>query len=282
MAHVPQVPTDPKPLDGHTVIITRQKDRAAEMAGILEGAGARVVYCPTIEIVPPDSWSGLDDAINRIVAYDWIVFTSANAVKFFNRRLGELGLPTSLTNSLTSCAIGPATASALKAATGRADVIAADSRAEGALEAIISHAGGAGWIRGLRFLVPRAQVARELLPTELRRLGGIVDAVDAYKTIKPAQGSQAAGRLLESRQISAITFTSPSTVEHFAELINSPNLAGLLSGVVIACIGPATAAAAREHGFDRIVQPESHHGEALARAIIYALARDTGSTIQSS
>jgi len=252
------------------------------MAAILENAGATIIYCPTIEIAPPDSWAGLDEAINRIGDYDWIVFTSANAVKFFDQRLGELGFPISIIDSLTSCAIGPATGGALKSAGARLDVVAADSRAEGALEAIISYGGGTGSIDGLRFLIPRAHVARELLPTELRLLGGIVDAVNAYKSIKPDLDNQAITRLLESRQISAITFTSPSTVDHFAKLINNPNLAKLLSGVVIACIGPVTAAAARNHGLDRILQPESHHGEALARAIIDVLARDPGPTIQSS
>jgi len=252
------------------------------MAAMLENAGAEVIYCPTIEVVPPDSWSGLDEAVSRISVYNWIVFTSVNAVKLFDQRLGELGLPFSIIDPLVSCAIGPATAAALKSAGGRIDVTAADSRGEGALAAIISYAGGVRSISELRFLIPRSQLALELLPTELRRLGGIVDAVDAYKTVKPDMDSQAIRRLLESRQISAITFTSPSTVDHFAELINRPNLAELLSGVVIACIGPVTAAAARNHGFHRIVQPESHHGEALARAIIDALGADTNPTSQSS
>src|SRR5215471_2411803 len=263
---------NPNALAGRTVIITRQKDQAADMAGILEGAGASVIFCPTIETVPPDSWSGLDESISRVSTYDWIVFTSANAVRFFNRRLSDLGLGISTIDSLTSCCIGPATASALASTGARVDVTAADSTAEGALQAIIHYSGGAAAVKGKRFLIPRAQVARQFLPEELRKLGAAVDTVDAYKTVKPDLDRRAITSMLQERRISAITFTSPSTVEHFFDLVASPSLAGLLKGVLIACIGPVTAAAARQRGLDFIVQPDSHNAGALARAIINALA----------
>jgi uroporphyrinogen III methyltransferase/synthase len=242
------------------------------MVAILESAGASVIFCPTIEIVPPDSWSGLDEAISRIGTYDWIIFTSANAVKFFTQRLRDLGADISIIHSLISCCIGPVTAAALESTGARVDVTAADSIAEGALKAIIDHTGGAAAIKGLRFLIPRAQVAREFLPEEVRKLGAVVDAVDAYKTVKPDLDVRAITHLLEHRRISAITFTSPSTVEHFFDLVGSPGLADLLHRVLIACIGPVTAAAARQRGLDLIVQPDHHNGAALARAIIDALA----------
>lgn len=241
------------------------------MAEILESAGASVIFCPTIEIAPPDSWSGLDQAISRISTYHWIVFTSANAVKFFHQRVGDLGLNISIIDSLLSCCIGPATASALESKGARVDVIAAESIAEGALRAIVDHTGGAPAIKGLRFLIPRAQVARQFLPDELGKLGAIVDTVAVYKTVKPDLDGRAITRLLEERCISAITFTSPSTVEHFFEVLGSPGLADLLKGVLIACIGPVTAAAARRRGLHSIIQPDQHNAGALARAIIDAL-----------
>jgi uroporphyrinogen III methyltransferase / synthase len=273
---------DQRALEGRSIIITRQKSQAVNMAAILENAGARIIYCPTIEVVPPDSWSGVDEAIRRIGVYDWIVFTSANGVRFFLERMGESGLDISIMNSLTCCAIGPATAAALQTGGARVDVIAGDARAEGVIEAVISRSGGRGKIKGLRFLIPRAQVARDLLPTEIRKLGGIVDAVDVYKTIKPDLDSQAITRMLEERQVDAVTFTSPSTVAHFADALARRDLVGLLGGVLIGCIGPVTAAAARQHGLELIVQPESHNGEALARAIIDALGRQPGPKMQAT
>jgi uroporphyrinogen III methyltransferase/synthase len=265
--------TEHKPLRGRSVIITRQRSQATEMAVVLEEAGARLIYCPTIEIVPPDSWSDLDDAIKRISGYDWIVFTSANGVRFFDQRLHDLGLDIAIISSLVACAIGPATAAALVSAGARVDVTAADSRAEGAIEAIINRIGGVAGVKGLRFLIPRAEVARELLPSELRRQGAVVDPVDAYKTIKPDLDSLVITRLLEQGQVDAITFTSPSTVEHFADLLGRQDLPALLSGVLIACIGPVTAAAARQHRLEHIIEPDFHNGEALARIIIEAFAQ---------
>jgi uroporphyrinogen III methyltransferase/synthase len=210
----------------------------------------------------------LDQAISRISTYHWIVFTSANAVKFFHQRLGDLGLSISIIDSLISCCIGPATASALAFTGARVDLTAAESIAEGALQTIINHTGGVAAIKGLRFLIPRAQVARQFLPEELGKLGATVDTADAYKTVKPDLDVRATTRLLEERRISAITFTSPSTVEHFFELLGSSGPADLLKGVLIACIGPVTAAAARRRGLHRIIQPDQHNAVALARAII--------------
>jgi uroporphyrinogen III methyltransferase/synthase len=272
---------DHGPLKGRAIMITRQRSQAAEVAAILEHAGARVLYCPTIEVVAPDSWSGLDEAIRSIGAFDWIVFTSANGVRFFFQRLAESGLDTSIISSLTCCAIGPATASALGSAGARVDVMAADSRAEGVLQAIIGRAGGSGGVKGLRFLVPRAQVARELLPIELRKLGAIVDTVDAYQTIKPDLDSHGIRQMLELRQIDAVTFTSPSTVEHFVNLIGGGDVVSLLGEVLIACIGPVTAAAARQRGLEKIIQAEFHNAEALAREIITALGRWPGPKTQA-
>jgi uroporphyrinogen III methyltransferase/synthase len=251
------------------------------MAAILEAAGARIIYCPTIEVVAPDSWSGLDEAIRRIGTYDWIVFTSANGVRFFLQRLGESGLDVSIARSLSCCAIGPATAAALQSSGVRVDVIATDSRAEGVLQAIIEQAGRSDRIKGLRFIIPRAQVAREVLPDELRKLGAIVDTVDAYRTIKPDLDAQSIKGMLEQHQIDAVTFTSPSTVEHFADMVGGGDIVRLLSGVLVACIGPVTAAAARRQGLELIIQPESHNGGALARAIIGFLAQPAGPKIQA-
>src|SRR5215471_1333456 len=176
-----------KPLQGRTVLITRASGQSEEMAGLLEELGAEVICCPTIEFVPPDDWQPLDRAIAALQGFDWIVFTSANGVRFFLRRLAEKSSPgLAAIAGLTCCAIGPATAAALQKAGIRVDVIAADSKAEGALRTIIEDAGGEDRLRGLRFLIPRAAVGRDLLPDELRKLGAEVEVVPAYKTVKPS------------------------------------------------------------------------------------------------
>lgn len=254
------------PLEGLRVLVTRGRAQSAEMTSLLEAAGATVIHCPTIEITEPDSWAAVDAAIENLNNYDWIVFTSANGVEFFYRRLGPKRLP----DRIIRCAIGPATAKALETASGRVDVVARDSKAEGTLSAIIEHAGGRDRVRGLRFLIPRARVAREVLPVELAALGAYVDAVEAYQTIKPETDGEEIKRLLTEGGVDVLTFTSSLTVSNFAKIVGVEELSGLLQGVLVACIGPVTAATAREHGVEKIIQPDQYTAPALVESLIAA------------
>ncbi len=261
-----------QPLKGKTVMITRQRAQAKEMTEMLESLGASVIHCPTIKIIEPDSWAALDAAIEKINTYDWVVFTSANGAEFFFRRLAERrkeGVPSIA--RLRVCAIGPATAKAIDAAGVRVDVTATDSKAEGALRAIIEHAGGEEKMKGLRLLIPRARIAREVLPSELARLGAEVDAVETYQTVKPDINIKVVIRLFAEGRIDAITFTSSSTVSNFARLVGASDLSNLLHGVLIACIGPVTAQTAIEHNLEKIVQPEAYNSPALVETIVRSI-----------
>jgi uroporphyrinogen III methyltransferase/synthase len=238
----------------------------------IEQLGARVIHCPTIEVAEPTSWAALDAAIEQIATYDWLVFTSANGAEFFFRRLAEKrrGLDAS-TSSPVICSIGPATAKAIEKAGIRVDVIAEDSKAEGALAAIIARAGGENRIRGLRFLIPRARIAREVLPVELSSLGAYVDAVEAYQTVKPDVEAGNIVRLFTEGAVDAITFTSSSTVHNFAALVGAGDLSTLLRNTLVACIGPVTAATAIEHGLTNIVQPDVYNTTAMVEAMAKAI-----------
>lgn len=263
---------NPQSLAGKTVMLTRPRAQSEEMTGLLEGLGATVIHCPTIEVAAPSSWSALDAAIERIEIYDWLVFTSANGPEFFFARLAEKrGDGLRLITPLITCAIGPATAKAMQLAGARVDVIAADAKAEGALQTIIAHAGGEEKIRGLRVLIPRARVAREVLPNELTRLGAHVDAIEAYQTIKPDVDRDRLIGLFAAGRIDAITFTSSSTVANFAAIVGANDLSNLLRDVRIACIGPITAQTAAAHGLTNVVQPEAYHAAALVDALVKSL-----------
>ena len=257
-----------QPLKGLKALVTRGRAQSAEITSLLENAGATVIHCPTIEIREPDSWAALDGAIGKLESYDWVIFTSANGVDFFHRRLAETS--TRLPDRVITCAIGPATALALRQR-ARVDVVAADSKAEGALAAILERAGGPEGVRGLRFLIPRARVAREVLPVKLTALGATVDAVEAYQTIRPETDGEAIKRLITEAPIDVITFTSSSTVSNFAAIVGMKDLSNLLEGVAVACIGPVTAATAREHGIDRIIQPDQYTAPALVESLIEAV-----------
>lgn len=253
-------------LHNKTILVTRPAAQSGELTLQLEGLGATVLHCPTIEIAPPMHWNDLDRAIQGVDAYDWLVFTSSNGAAGFFTRFEEIcQQPFQKAGSQLICAIGPATARTIESAGAHPDLVVKDSRAEGVLCEIVQHVGSEDAIRGLSFLVPSARNARAYLPVELRRLGGTVDVVEAYQTLRPEVDVDSLFRL---HQINVVTFTSPSTVSNFAKLVEADLIEVLRREVLAACIGPITAAAAAEHGFKRIVQAESASSQSLVRAII--------------
>ena len=170
------------------------------------------------------------------------------------------------------CAIGPATAIAIEAAGAPVHVTASDSTAEGALTAIIDHIGGEDKVKGLKFLIPRARVAREVLPRGLRSLGAQVDAIETYQNIRPDVQPDAITGIFEANSIDAITFTSSSTVSNFAELTGLTDLSALLSNTLVACIGPVTAQTAASYGLKSVILPERYDAAALVEAIVKSFA----------
>ena len=269
--------TDEKPLDGRTVMITRARAQAAEFAALLESFGARVVACPTIEIVAPESYALLDEAIENLFGYDWLVFTSANAVEHFLRRLGALGKDVGELDSLRVCAVGEATAERLVAARVHVDVVPQKFQAEGVFEALETYLGGRGQFEGLNFLLPRAAVARDFLPRALEGAGARVDAVPAYRTVRPETTDRArVEALLVGGGVDCVTFTSSSTVHNFAQLFDTRDLRGLLAGVRDAYIGEDTAQTAAEYGLRTDIRPAEATAAALARAVAEFYTRRAG------
>jgi uroporphyrinogen III methyltransferase/synthase len=257
-----------KPLEGRTVMITRAREQAAEFAADLEAYGARVVACPTIEIVPPASYTQLDEAIENIFGYDWLVLTSANAVEHFLARLAAAGKDMSDLDELHVCAIGEATAARLVEAHVHVDVVPEKSRAEGVFAALEAYLGGRELFENLNFLLPRAAVARDFLPRALEAAGARCDAVEAYRTVRPETTDRArAEALLVGGGVDCITFTSSSTVHNFAQLFDTRDLRPLLVGVRVACIGAVTAETAAEYGLRADVVPADSNARALARAV---------------
>jgi uroporphyrinogen III methyltransferase/synthase len=257
------------PLAGKTVVVTRGRDQSGDIAVELEALGATVINCPTIEIAPPTNWQQLDESITRLEEYDWIVFTSANGVNFFFQRMAELwGDSRKVVGKQLICAIGPATARALERKGAKPNIIATDSIGEGALKAITDSLGNKELVRGLNFLIPRAKVARNVLPAGLRRLGARVDAVEAYQTVKPNVDRKSMMKMLTAQRIDVITFTSSSTVSNFADLLGLTDLSGLLSKSVVACIGPVTAKTAAKYGLRDTICPDSFNANELVKAIV--------------
>ena len=256
------------PLAGRTVMITRARAQSAEFAAALEAFGARVVACPTIEIVAPESYALLDDAIENLFGYDWIIFTSVNGVEHFLRRLEAAGKDVSELDDVRVCAIGEATSERLVAAHIHVDVVPQKFQAEGVFAALENYLGGRENFVNLNFLLPRAAVARDFLPRALEEAGARVDVVAAYRTVRPETTDRArAEALLVGGGVDCVTFTSSSTVHNFAQLFDTRDLRRLLAGVRVACIGEITAQTAAEYGLRTDIQPSEFTAPALARAI---------------
>ena len=246
---------------GKKILLTRARDQSSVFANRLKKLGAEVIEFPTIEILPPRRWEKLDEAINRLRSYDWIIFTSVNGVHFFWRRLKEKrkNLPLA---SLKVAAIGPATAKKLQEKGVRVSYQPKEFIAEGILSGFKKME-----LKGKRILLARAKKARDILPKGLRKLGAKVDAVEAYRTVKPRGGSKALKQLLADGKFNAITFTSSSTVNHFVDLLKKEDLKKLLKGITIASIGPVTTQTAKKSGMRVRIQPEQYTIPSLTQAI---------------
>ncbi|HLM56037.1 MAG TPA: uroporphyrinogen-III synthase [Pyrinomonadaceae bacterium] len=267
------------PLEGRTVMITRAREQAGEFTAELERYGARVVACPTIEVVPPESYKRLDEAIADLFGYDWLIFTSTNGVEHFLRRLAEAGKGVEELDALRVCAIGGATAERLAESHIHVDVVPDKFQAEGVFDALAAYVGGVGGLQHLNILLPRAAVARDFLPRALEDAGARVDVVEAYRTVRPETTDRArVEALLLGGGVDCVTFTSSSTVHNFAQLFDTRDLGPLLRGVRVACIGDITARTAADYGLSADITPREFTAPALARAVAeyYKLASGDG------
>jgi uroporphyrinogen III methyltransferase / synthase len=255
-------------LEGKTILITRAREQSAEFGVRLRSLGAEVIEFPTIEIVPPLSWEDLDGAMDQLASYDWIIFTSVNGVIFFWQRFSERNRDPHFPSSIKVCAIGPATGNRLRERGVRVDYTPKEFIAEAILEGFEKMG-----IQGERILLARVKKARDVLPQGLRRLGAEVDVVEAYRTLKPRGGSRKLRKTLAGGEVDVVTFTSSSTVNHFAELLKKEELKGFLKNVTVACIGPVTARTAEGLGMKVRIQPKEYTIPALTEAIVNYFAK---------
>ena len=253
-----------RPLFGTTVLVTRPREQAGEFAELLTEYGARVIAFPTIAIVPPSDWDALDRAITDLPRYDWIIFTSVNGVRFFFERLRALGRDTRALGRARLCAIGPRTAEALAAAGLTADRVPPEYQAEGIVEVLEKEN-----LKAARVLIPRAEVARDLLPDELRGRGAEVTVAVAYRTARPDTDVMLLKEKLRKGEVGVVAFTSSSTVRNYVELFADPGEArALTQNAVVACIGPITADTAEAYGLKVGIRAKANTIPALAEAIV--------------
>jgi uroporphyrinogen-III synthase len=242
------------PLSGWRVLITRASGQAPALAEPLQQKGAEVLEVPTIEIHPPASYAPLDQALAEIAAYDTLILTSVNGVRSLFDRCRKLGLPPAGLRHLTTVAIGPATAQAMEREGIAVSIVPKRYVAESVVEALRGRISSSS-----RVLLVRAKVARDILPAELRKMGGRVHVIEAYETRVPKAAARKLKEIFLQPEIRphVVTFTSSSTAANFLDLLG-PEARSSLRDLCLASIGPVTTATLREAGFEPRVQARTY------------------------
>jgi uroporphyrinogen III methyltransferase/synthase len=256
-----------RPLFGRCVVVTRSRAQASELSRRLEALGAEVLEMPTIRIEPPETCEPLDEAIARLEAYDWVVFTSVNGVDAFFARLDQAGKDARALPCVA--AIGGATSERLAAFGVRADCQPSRFTGEALVEALAKQAG----LSGKRVLLPRAAEAPETVPGGLAALGADVDEVAAYRTVTATSADEATIERLAGGGVDFVTFTSSSTVRGFADAVGRERLAALPAATQFVSIGPVTSATAGELGIAVAAEAAEHTIPGVVAAIL-DLARE--------
>ena len=228
---------------------------------MLEERGAEAFLYSSIKTIPPADWSPLDQSLEALSDYDGLIFTSVNGVNYFSQRLKEKNKDIRELKGVRIYAIGPKTEQAVRGLNIRVDTVPENYVAESLIESI-----GKENIKGKKFLLPRASIAREILPNTLREMGASIDVVPAYQTIRPQSSESSFLKRLDEGSIDVITFTSSSTVTNFVDRLNKESIKKLKK-IVIACIGPITQKTAENCGLEVSIVPNEYTVAGLISAI---------------
>lgn len=266
-------PSKNRQLPGLRVLVGRARHQAGVLSAELRELGADVIEIPFIEIRKPRSFKPLDVALKNLGSYEWLILTSVNGVEAMWERMGNLRLTKRALEHLEIAAIGPATEKAIEKLGLRVDVVPKEYVAESVVRSLRKK------VKGKRVLLVRAQVARDVIPRELRKAGAHVDVVEAYETVVPESSRRRLQSVLKNpkRRPQVVTFTSSSTVKNFVELLDSgkANTSGRgrppypkLDGVRMASIGPVTSATLRELGLRADIRAKEFTIPGLVAAIV--------------
>lgn len=245
-------------LDGLRVVVTRAAHQNEELSKLLRTHGAEVIHLPLIGIAPPLNPKPLQNAASNADTYDWIIFSSANALRAFRDVFH--GTPESL--SARIAAVGPATREAAEQAGFRVHLVPTSYIAESLAEAF-SHEN----LAGRRILIPSAAVTRDVIPAALRERGALVEVVEAYRNVIPQESVTHAPLVFQPPYPDWITFASSSAVDHLVKLIGAEQI--LHSR--LATIGPATSTTVRSHHLPVHAEATTHTVAGLVEALIHSL-----------
>jgi uroporphyrinogen III methyltransferase / synthase len=257
-----------RPLHGRRVLITRARHQVDPFRRELVDMGASVVEIPTLEILPMPLDERVGKALSRLDSTALVIFASANAVHIFFQMLLASGRDARALHNSKLCAIGQETGESLESHGLRPELVTSEYTAEGLAKAL------EGWeMDGMRVLVPRAEVARDALPSLLAKRGAEVEILPVYRAMCPPQAGDALLRLFNNEGVDVITFTSSSTVYNFVRAFPEDRLPAILADAEVACMGPVTADTARKLGLPVAIVAREYTTHGLVQAIAEASAR---------
>ena len=251
---------DNRPLFGKRILVTRASQQAGTLSQLLAERGAQAIELPAIDIKPIENNKELNKAVSNLKDYQWLIFTSTNAIIAFWQQMGKMKKDTRILSGLRIIAIGPATAQALEAKGIIPDFIPEIHTNEGLVSGLKKQK-----INGQRFLLPRAEIADNALVEGIISLGASVDNIPVYQTLPATAAMAQAKEMLLKGKIDVITFTSSSTVSNLVSALEgdlSP-----VKKVKIACIGPKTAETAVKAGLKVDIMPQEQTIPGLVAAI---------------
>ena len=251
-----------KPLAGVRILVGRARHQASALSAGLKELGAEVIEIPFIEIRPPRSYNLLDSALKRVAEYDWLILTSVNGVEALASRLKHLKIRPESLSSVRVAAIGPSTRDATEKLGLKVAIVPKQYVAEAVVESL------RGKVEGKRVLLSRAKVARDVIPRELRKMGGKVDVVEAYETVLPKSSQKKLSALMDNPNLrpDIVTFTSSSPVRNFIQLCGAD--IPVREGVQFASIGPITSATLHELGLPVHIEAREFTIPGLIQAIV--------------
>ncbi|MBA4312928.1 MAG: hypothetical protein C0417_09885 [Chlorobiaceae bacterium] len=251
-------------LSGKTILITRAGNQTAEIIDLINTNGGVAICFPTIEIHPPENWDPVDHALGKLYMYDGIIFTSWNGVSFFFERMKYLHAEISTLNKKNIFAVGEKTKKALTEQ-GVTSISVPEKHTALDLSRLMREEN----LNGKCYLFPKGDLAKDTIPSTLKYLGASVDDVIVYRTLPPSgENVEIIRAMLEANKIDVITFTSPSTVKNFFQIIGNDKNKYFSAKPRIAVIGPTTATALVEFDLEPDILPSQSSIEAMIESII--------------
>ncbi len=252
-----------KPLFGKKIVVTRARTQASKLVEGISELGGEAIEFPSIVIQKEENLNSLHNAFEHLDSYNWIIFTSVNAVDIFFTQLRKQEMDIRSLYGLNICAIGPATRKSLEERGLKVEFIPEEYQAEGILQELESRVKKGEWV-----LLPRARGARALLPDTLRQWGVHVNEVILYEAVPAGRFSEAKINDIIEGRVDYLTFTSSSTVSNFVKMVGRDKVLRLNKKLKVACIGPVTAQTASAHGFSVDILAREFTIDGLLQALI--------------